>query len=210
MLVAPIRNGRSDNMKKEARAEAEEMFLKAGRKITNREIAETVGVNPLTVGRWKRADKWGDKLKQADPEPANGAAATGTIIRKKVARDKALQIYLEADGAITNKELATRVDVSPATISKWKAQDGWDDQLLLERASEIRISPKEEQEIDIAELVSPEQIVEINRRIENLLARDYLTSSEIADLATAKSDLLEAVLTYMDIVREIGEIETRG
>ena len=81
---------------------------------------------------------------------------------------------------------------------------------MLERASEIRISPKEEQEIDIAELVSPEQIVEINRRIENLLARDYLTSSEIADLATAKSDLLEAVLTYMDIVREIGEIETRG
>lgn len=197
-------------MKKEARAEAEKMFLKAGRKITNREIAETVGVNPLTVGRWKREDKWGDKLKQAEQEPAKGAAATGTIIRKKAARDKALQIYLEADGAITNKELAKRVDVSPATISKWKEQDGWDDQLLLEQASEIRISPKEEQEIDIAEMVSPEQIVEINRRIENLLARDYLTSSEIADLATAKSDLLEAVLTYMDIVREIGEIETRG
>ena len=197
-------------MKKEARAEAEEIFLKSGGKITNRDIAKTVEVNPLTVGRWKREDDWGSKLKQAEPEPDKGTAAPGTIIRKKAARDKALRIYLEAEGNITNKELAKRVEVSPATISKWKEQDGWDEQLMLAKASEIRINPLEEQEIDIAELVSPEQIVEINRRIEDLLARDYLTSSEIADLATAKSDLLEAVLTYMDIVREIGEIETRG
>jgi uncharacterized protein YjcR len=197
-------------MKKEARAQAEEMFLKSGGKITNRDIAKTVEVNPLTVGRWKREDNWGAKLKQAKPAPTKGRAASGTIVRKKAARDKALQIYLEAEGNITNKELAKRVEVSPATISNWKEQDGWDDRLMLEKASEIRISPREEQEIDIAEMVSPEQIVEINRRIESLLARDYLTSSEIADLATAKSDLLEAVLTYMDIVREIGEIETRG
>lgn len=197
-------------MKKEARAQAEKIFLKAGGKITNREIAKAVEVNPLTVGRWKREDNWGAKLKQAEPAPDKGRAAPGTIIRKKAARDKALQIYLEADGNITNKELAKQVDVSPATVSKWKEQDGWDEQLILAKSAEIRISPSEEQEIDIAELVSPEQIVEINRRIENLLARDYLTASEIADLATAKSDLLEAVLTYMDIVREIGEIETRG
>jgi len=197
-------------MKKEARAQAEKIFLKAGGKIPNRDIAKTVEVNPLTVGRWKREDKWGTKLKQAEPAPAKSSAAPGTIIRKKAARDKALQIYLQAEGNITNKELAKRVDVSPATISKWKEQDGWDDQLILAKGAEIRINPSEEQEIDIAELVSPEQIVEINRRIEDLLARDYLTSSEIADLATAKSDLLEAVLTYMDIVREIGEIETRG
>jgi uncharacterized protein YjcR len=197
-------------MKKEARAQAEKIFLKSGGKITNRDIAKTVEVNPLTVGRWKREDGWEAKLKQAEPAPDKGRTAPGTIIRKKAARDKALQIYLEAEGNITNKELAKRVDVSPATISKWKEQDGWDDQLMLAEGAEIRINPSEEQEIDIAELVSPEQIVEINRRIENLLARDYLTASEIADLAKAKSDLLEAVLTYMDIVREIGEIETRG
>ncbi len=197
-------------MKKEARAEAEKIFLKAGGKITNRDIAKTVEVNPLTVGRWKREDKWGSKLKQAEPAHAKGSAAPGMVVRKKAARDQALKIYMELEGSITNKELAKRVGVSPATVSKWKEQDGWDDQLMLAKDAEIRISPREEQEIDIAELVSPEQIVEINRRIENLLARDYLTASEIADLATAKSDLLEAVLTYMDIVREIGEIETRG
>ncbi len=197
-------------MKKQARARAEEIFLKAGGKITNRDVAKAVGVNPLTVGRWKRENKWAAKLKQAEPAPTKGRAAPGKVVRKKAARDKALQIYLEAEGNITNKELAKRIDVSPATVSKWKEQDGWDDHLMIAKATEIKINPREEHEIDIAEMVSPEQIVEINRRIENLLARDYLTASEIADLATAKSDLLEAVLTYMDIVREIGEIETRG
>jgi DNA-binding XRE family transcriptional regulator len=197
-------------MKKEARAQAERIFIKTGGKITNREIAKTVEVNPLTVGRWKREDKWDTKLKRAEPEAAKAGTTPGIIVRKKVERDKALKIYMEMEGSITNKELAKRVGVSPATVSKWKEQDGWDDQLTLMKSADIRATPIEGEEIDIGELVSPEQIVEINRRIENLLARDYLTASEIADLATAKSDLLEAVLTYMDIVREIGEIETRG
>ena len=38
---------------------------------------------------------------------------------------------MEIEGSITNKELAKRVGVSPATVSKWKEQDGWDDQLML-------------------------------------------------------------------------------
>jgi transposase len=197
-------------MKKEAGAQAEKIFLKAGGKITNRDIAKTVEVNPLTVGRWKREDKWGAKLEQAEPAQAKRRAAPGKIVRKKAARDKAMKIYMELEGGITNRELAKRVDVSPATVSKWKEQDGWDNQLFLTKGPDIRATPLEGEEIDIGELVSPEQIVEINRRIQNLLDRDYLTASEIADLATAKSDLLEAVLTYMDIVREIGEIETRG
>ncbi len=197
-------------MKKEARAQAEKMFMKAGGKITNRDIAKAVKVNALTIGRWKQEDKWGAKLKGGESSPVGTRATSGTIVRKKAARDKALSMYIEAEGNITNKELAKRTGVSPATVSKWKEQDKWDDQLAPAQEFDIRTAQKEEQQIDIGELVSPEQIVEINRRIENLLARDYLTAGEIADLATAKSDLLEAVLTYMDIVREIGEIETRG
>lgn len=196
-------------MKKEARAQAEKIFIKAGGKITNRDIAKAVEVNALTIGRWKHEDKWGAKLKGDESSPAVTGAASGTIVRKKAARDKALNIYIEAEGNITNKELAKRTGVSPATISKWKEQDKWDDQLTPAQEFDIKAVLGDEQQIDIGELVSPEQIVEINKKIENLLARDYLTAGEIADLAAAKSDLLEAVLTYMDIVREIGEIETR-
>ncbi len=195
-------------MKKEARERAEKMFLKAGGKITNRQIAKTVGVNALTVGRWKREDKWAATLKKM--EQAASKPKVGGVVRKKAARDRALQIFLEAGGNVTNKELASKAGVSPATISKWKEQDGWVKQAATAKAPEPTEVAREEQELDIGELVSPEQIVQINRRIESLLSRDYLTAGEIADLATAKSDLLEAVLTYMAIVREVGEIESQG
>ncbi len=192
-------------MKKEQRSRAEKMFLKANGNITNREIAKAVEVNALTVGRWKREDKWAAKLKGIEQAPAKATAGDGVVVRKKVARDKALEIYINTGGNITNKDLAKRAGVSPATISKWKKQDEWEKQLA-EKAT-VRLA--EEGEFDIGQLVSPEQIVQINQRIDNLLSREHLTASEIADLAGAKSALLEAVLTYTDIVREVGEIETR-
>lgn len=190
-------------MKKEARDQGQKMFVKAGGKITNREIAKAVGVNPLTVGRWKREDDWESKLKSGQqPE----VRAAGGIVRKKVARDKALRLYIDSGGNVTNKELARRVGVSPATVSKWKEQDGWTDQLApLKQEAAPRAA--EELELDMGELASPEQIIQINRRIDALLQRDYLTSGELADLAQAKNDLLAAVETYLAIVREIGEMK---
>jgi uncharacterized protein YjcR len=189
-------------MKKEARTQALKMFVKAGGKITNREIAKAVVVNPLTVGRWKRDDDWESKLKAG--RPSEGKAAVG-MVRKKVARDKALKIYIEAAGNITNKDLAVRVGVSPATISKWKEHDNWMEQLEPVRAGAPTIGA-EGQDLDMGELASPEQIIQINRRIDTLLQRDYLTSGELADLAQAKNDLLAAVETYLAIVRDVTEI----
>jgi uncharacterized protein YjcR len=194
-------------MKKEARIQAEKMFLKSGGKITNREIATQVKVNALTVGRWKREDDWASKLKGMEQPPAKETAVV--TVRKKAARDKALKLYLEAGGNVTNKDLARKVGVSPATISKWKEQDGWIKQIeapMPEEEVEPTLEVKEQPELDIGELASPEQIIEINRRIDDLLKRDYLTASELADVAEAKCDLLEAVQTYLAIVREVGEI----
>ncbi|MBI4962868.1 MAG: winged helix-turn-helix transcriptional regulator [Desulfomonile tiedjei] len=190
-------------MKKEARTQAQRMFLKAGGKITNREIAKEVNVNPLTVGRWKRDDGWDSQLKGT--QQPEGKAAGGAV-RKKAARDKALKIYLDAEGNLTNKDLARRVGVSPATISKWKDQDRWMDQLKPAKL-EAPEGAAEELELDMGELASPEQIIQINRRIDGLLQRDFLTSGELADLAQAKNDLLAAVETYLAIVREVGEIK---
>ncbi len=110
-------------MKKEARIQAEKMFLKSGGKITNREIANQVKVNALTVGRWKRDDDWASKLNGMEQPPVKETAVV--TVRKKAARDKALKLYLDAGGNVTNKDLARKVGVSPATISKWKEQDGW-------------------------------------------------------------------------------------
>ncbi len=191
-------------MKKEARIQAEKMFLKARGKITNREIAKLLEVNPLTVGRWKHGDDWGSKLKageHADPKEAS------VVVRKKAARDKAVKLYMEVGGNVTNKELAKKVGVSPATLSKWKRVDGWIDQLTSSEA-EARAELKEEAGLDIGELASPGQIIQINQRIDSLLKRDYLTTSEVADLADAKSALLEAVDIYLAIVHDVGEIKS--
>jgi transposase-like protein len=126
-------------------------------------------------------------------------------VRKKEARDKAEKLYMETHGSITNKELARKVGVSPATISKWKEQHGWAEQL---ETVQVSATPEAapEGELDVGDLTSPEHIIQINRRIEGLLQRDYLTAGELADLAQAKSDLLQAVEIYLAIVREMGEM----
>ena len=193
-------------MKKDERFRAEKMFLKQKGKITNREIAKVVGVNALTVGRWKKEDKWADKLKTMKEAAPKTAVRPGGSVRKKAARDKALQIYMTAGGNITNKDLAKRAGVSAATISKWKEMDGWEEQLT--KGTIAKAAPREEREVDIGELASPDQIVQINRRIDNLLSREHLTATEVAELALAKRDLHEAVLTYIDIVREVEKMET--
>jgi uncharacterized protein YjcR len=193
-------------MKKEARIQAEKMFLKAGGKITNRDIAKATKVNALTVGRWKRENNWDAKLKGEEQDEFKDI---GGIIRKKAARDRAIKIYLEAGGNITNKDLARKVGVSPATISKWKQSDNWIAKIEPEEEEEEFAADMErmETDLDIGELASPEQIIRLNRRIDTLLQRDYLTAAEVAALAEAKSDLLAAVEIYLSIVREVGELK---
>jgi len=180
-------------VKKEARIQAEEMFLRAGGKITNGEIAKLVKVNRQTVGRWKRGDKWKSKLKAGEYAATKKAPV---VLRKKAAHDKAVKLYMEVGGNVTNKELAKKVGVSPPTIGNWKQADGWIDQLTPPEA-DARAELKEGAELEFGELASPDQIIQINQRMDSLLKRDCLTASEAADLAEAKSALLEAVNIYL-------------
>ncbi|MFH1115344.1 MAG: phage terminase small subunit-related protein [Pseudomonadota bacterium] len=196
-------------MKKEARIQAERKFLKARGNITNREIAKAVTVNPLTVGRWKRDDQWEEKLKEI--EDAGAQETAGAVVRKKDARDKAFRLYMEEGGNITNKDLAVEVGVSPATISKWKEVDGWIDHITEEVAEELEEDEEEEAEVpdlDMGDLAAPEQIIQINKKIDLLLARPHLSAEEVAHIANAKSDLLEALEIYLGIVREVSQIRS--
>jgi uncharacterized protein YjcR len=195
-------------MKKEARTQALKLYLKHNGKVTNRAIAEQVNVNPLTVGRWKRDDSWDAKLKEK--ETAVPKEKPAGVVRKKVARDKAFALYMDAGGNITNKDLASKVQVSPATISKWKEADNWMRQAedMEAKPAVEALVPVEEQDVDttdldMGELASPYQIIRINRRIDTLLDKEYLNAGELADLAGAKATLLEAVESYLAIVREV-------
>jgi len=198
-------------MKKEARSQALKMFLKAEGKITNREIANMVSVNPLTVGRWKRDDNWLEKLKEQEAAAARGTGKAA--IRKKAALEQAIQIYTQARGNITNKDLALQVGVSPATISKWKEAEDWTKQLEeievqpVETEEAVEVEAREETDLDMGELAFPEHIIQINRKIDALLQREHLTASEVSDLASAKNNLLESVEIYLAILREVQDMK---
>jgi len=180
-------------MKKEAKEKAASIFLEADGKISNVEVATRVGVNPLTIGKWKKQDAWESKLRKARAE--SRAKEGPAVVRKKDARNQAVKIYLESEGKITNKALADRIGVSPATISSWKTAEGWSEQLkrrpepsvpepeIIEEPVAVATTPEpeeiievkqteeiEEIEIDLDELAFPDHITLLNKRIDEMLA----------------------------------------
>jgi len=193
-------------MKKEARLKAESMFLEAEGKITNKEIAEALRVNALTVGRWKSEDDWASVLSARDGISAGDGKPA--LVRKRSARDLAEKLYREAVGNISNKELAAAVGVSPATISKWKEIDRWIEKIEFQTgARKAESEPIDHVTVELSEMIAPGQIIEINRRIDQLLAREHLDADEVGNLAAAKNSLMEAVASYLSITREIKNLK---
>lgn len=100
-----------------------------------------------------------------------------------------------------------KVGVSPATKSKWKESNNWIEKIILQpvEPEETALLVPEKTELDMGELSSPEQIIQINRNIDLLLQRERLTASEVTDLACARENLLEAFETYLTTVRQVSE-----
>lgn len=206
-------------MKKEARTEAQTLFLRSGGKASNTEIARNLGVHPLTVGRWKRQDIWIEKLEQSRPKPTKKKETP--VVRKKSKQEEALKHYTESGGLISNKALATRVGVSPATISSWKGTGNWKDQVEtpsvsapapIERVEETglpypeeEIQTLEEIEIDLEALTYPDHITVLNRRLDELLAREYLCPMDLKTAAEVKEAVLRAVGAYMEVLEKASE-----
>jgi len=221
-------------MKKEAREQALSIFLAADGKMSNTDIAKKVGVNPLTVGKWKKAESWAAKLKEktvikekkGEPRPP----------RKKAAHDQALKLYLESEGKLSNTALAREVGVSPASVASWKTNERWAEKVTKPKAPAApaparaakpakpskpakpvkpvkplkpAVVPEtetiEEMEIDLEELTSPDQINRLNRRIEELLGREYLSPEDLKTLAEAKEAVLGVVSAYIDIIERVSE-----
>ena len=201
-------------MKKEAREQAQGIFIDAGGKISNVDIAKKLGVNPLTVGKWKKADGWTAKL-TAKPEK-NAEKAAPRPARKKGAQDQALKLYLKSGGKITNAQLASKVGVSPSSIANWKQSERWAEKLTKPKAPlppaparvkepvakpQIQVAEEAEKiEINLEKLSSPAHIGRLNKKIDELLDREYLSPEDLKTLAEAKEAVLCVVRTYIDII----------
>jgi hypothetical protein len=207
-------SGRSNRMKKQAREQAQVIFLDANGKISNVDIAKKVGVNPLTVGKWKKADGWTAKLTAKPEKKAEKAAPIPA--RKKGAQDQALKLYLKSEGKITNAQLASKVGVSPSSIANWKRGERWAEKVTKPKAPlppapararkqakppEVPKTPTaEEIEIDLDKLACPHHVNLLNKRIDGLLNQEHLSPTDLKTLGEAKEAVLGVVSAYIDIV----------
>jgi uncharacterized protein YjcR len=213
-------------VKKEARIKAATIFSEANGKISNAEIARQVGVNALTVGKWKEKDGWA-----AGAEKIKTPAAP----RKRAALEKAQAIYVESGGKTTNTTLAEKVGVSAATIANWKKAGAWLEMLpspLRAKAEATETQPtaepvtsreevsepkgeaapvemvvgheeheeQEEIEVDLEAIACPGHFAVLNKRIDEMLGRGYLSPLELKIAAEAKEAALRAAAAYLEVL----------
>jgi hypothetical protein len=130
-------------------------------------------------------------------EPGNKSPpqnAGSRNMKKNEDRKLAEDAFLEERGRITNKELAARLNVHPATIARWRRLDDWDMKLVRAVSAPDEIAPDEEEPF----LVDLRHIRLLNDRIDTYLNRKELLPSEIRELAEAKYHLMNCT----EIIRD--------
>ncbi len=118
--------------------------------------------------------------------PALHAEQETTPMRKNDARKAAERAFLEDRGRITNKEIARKLGIHPATIARWKRLDEWDMKLVksLNKSSEDDVKADDLYAVDVR------HIALLNERIDMYLRKKELLPSEILSLAEAKYHLM--------------------
>jgi len=118
-------------------------------------------------------------------------------MKKNDDRKIAEQTFLSDRGRITNKELAERLGVHPATVARWKKLDEWDLKLVRSVTSPEGSEGLEEQIFG----VDLRHIALLNERIGAYLQKKELLPSEILELAEAKYHLMNCMEIISDQIR---------
>jgi hypothetical protein len=116
-------------------------------------------------------------------------------MRKNDDRKLAEQAYLSDRGRISNKELAHRLNVHPATVARWKKLDEWDLKLLQSVSQREPADTGADEDFFAVDL---RHISLLNDRIDGYLQKKELLPTEILELAEAKYHLMNC----MSIVQE--------
>ncbi|MEI6133718.1 MAG: phage terminase small subunit-related protein [Desulfomonile sp.] len=123
-------------------------------------------------------------------------------MKKNQDRKNAEKTFLQDRGRITNKEMAKKLGVHPATIARWKKTDEWDVKLI-QTISDINDSDTTEEEDSFN--TDMRHLNLLNERIEARLQKKELLSSEILELSQAKLNIISCIeilndqLKYSDI-----------
>jgi len=121
-------------------------------------------------------------------------------MKKNEDRMLAEKAFLDDRGRITNKELAKRLGVHPATVARWKKLDEWDLKLV-----QSVTSPDDAAAIvDDMFKVDLRHIALLNERMDNYLHKKELLASEILELAQAKFHIISCMEIINDQMRYPG------
>jgi len=118
-------------------------------------------------------------------------------MKKNEDRKLAESAFLEERGRITNKELAKKLRVHPATVARWKKLDEWDVKLVQSVTTPEPLS----EEADDFYGKDLQHIKVLNDRIDSYLRKQELLPSEIRELAEAKLHLMSCIEIIHDHVR---------
>ncbi len=118
-------------------------------------------------------------------------------MKKNEDRKVAEQAFLSDRGRITNKELAKRLGVHPATVARWKKLDEWD-MKLVQSVTSPEGSASLEEDLFRTDM---RHITLLNERIDSYLKKKELLPSEILELAEAKYHLMNCMEIISDQMR---------
>ena len=82
--------------KNDDRKHAEKVFLGDRGRITNKELAKSLGVHPATVARWRKLDEWDVKLVQSITDQEEPDAADGEVYETDLRQLSQLNDRIEA------------------------------------------------------------------------------------------------------------------
>jgi len=118
-------------------------------------------------------------------------------MKKNEDRKLAERIFVSERSRITNKELAKRLGVHPATVARWRKLDDWDAKLT---EVEVMTEETETEQADFYD-VDMRHIRLLNERIDAYLHKKELLPSEIRELAEAKFHIMNCMEIIHDQVR---------
>jgi hypothetical protein len=126
-------------------------------------------------------------------------------MKKNQDRKNAERNFLKDRGRITNKEMAKKMGVHPATIARWKKADEWDLKLIQTISDENIVEAGDEDffKVDLRHLNL------LNERIEVHLQKKDLLSSEILDLSQAKLNIISCVEILNEQIKSFNFREAR-